>query len=399
MRNKAKNIPHIKVDAFPLVDSHFSGVGHYTLGIVKGLDELAGEGKLTYSLITPHYQSGKLKKYNFLHYKKIIKSPIPSKVLRGFMKYRWNIPLDFVFGKGHYYFPSFLSWPTWVADSTVVIHDVTYLAVPECVDKGNREYLTKTVPFSMKNSKNIIAVSEFSKSEIIKYYPEIDSKRVSVATPSIDRRHFYKRSAEEIYKVKMKYDIFSEHYILSVGNIEPRKNYDRLVEAYTKLPRHITDKYPLVIVGAGGWNNAHVKERIQKAKEDGFRIINPKQFVEDKDMPALYSGAQFFVFTPIYEGFGMPPLEAFACGTPVLASNVTSVPEAAGKAAVYVDPFDIDDLEQKLEFMVNETERDRSQFHEAIEEHLSSLSWRRSAEVTAASLTGLPVKYFQEREG
>ena len=391
-------IPHIKIDAFPLVDTHFSGVGHYTLGIVSGLDELAGEGKLTYSLITPHHRSAMLDKYNFRNYKKIIKSPIPSKVLRGFMKYRWNIPLDFVFGKGHYYFPSFLSWPTWVADSTVVIHDVTYLAVPECVDKGNREYLSKTVPFSLNNSKNIIAVSEFSKSEIIKYYPDIDKNRISVAHPSIDRKHFYKRSAEEIYKVKMKYDIFSENYILSVGNIEPRKNYDKLVDAYTKLPKEITDKYPLVIVGAGGWNNDHVKKRIQEAKENGFRIINPKQFVEDKDMPALFSGAQFFVFTPIYEGFGMSPLEAYACGTPVLASGTTSVPEAAGDAAVYVDPNDVNDITKKLKYMVNATEKDRQQFSKKIEDHLSQLSWRKSAEITASALTGLPVSYFANKE-
>ncbi len=394
---KSKKIPHIKVDAFPLVDTHFSGVGHYTLGIVSGLDELAGEGKLTYSLITPHYRSGMLAKYGFRNHSKVIKSPIPSKVLRGFMKYRMKVPLDFVFGPGKYYFPSFLSWPTWFADSGVVIHDVTYLAVPECVDKGNREFLAKTVPFSMKNSKSIIAVSEFSKAEIIKYY-DTDPNRIHVAHPSIDRKHFYKRSQEEIYKVKMKYDIFSENYILSVGNIEPRKNYDKLVDAYTRLPRDITDKYPLVIVGAGGWNNAHVKARIQKAKEDGFRIINPKQFVEDKDMPALYSGAQFFVFTPIYEGFGMSPLEAYACGTPVLASKVASVPEAAGEAAVYTDPFNVIDIEEKLEYMVKATEEDRSQFNEAMEAHLESLSWRKSAEITASALTGLPVEYFK-REG
>ena len=388
-------VPHIKVDAFPLVDAHFSGVGHYTLGIVQGFDELAGEGKLTYDLITPFHRSGMLAKYGLHNFRKIQRSPIPNKVMRGFMKYRWDVPVDLILGPGHYYFPSFLSWPTWKEDSTVVIHDVTYLAVPECVDKGNREYLSKTVPFSMKNSKNIIAVSQFSKDEIIKYYGT-PSERIHVAHPSIDRRHFYKRSAEEVFKVRMKYDIFSEKYILSVGNIEPRKNYAKLVEAYTQLPRSITDEYPLVIVGAGGWNNDDVKARIQQAKEDGFRIINPKQFVQDKDMPALYSGAQFFVFTPIYEGFGMSPLEAYACGTPVLASKVASVPEAAGKAAVYVDPFDVKDITEKLTYMFKETKKDRNQFAPAMEKHLESLSWRKSAEITAATLSGLPIEYFQK---
>jgi alpha-1,3-rhamnosyl/mannosyltransferase len=394
---KDKNIPHIQVDAFPLIDDHFSGVGHYTLGIVAGLDELAGEGKLTYSLITTRYRANRIAKYGLQHYKEIIRSPIPSKVTRGFMKYRWRVPFDLILGKGSYYFPSFLAWPTWREKSTVVVHDVTYLAVPDCVDKGNRDYLEAVVPFSLKNAQNIIAVSEFSKSEIIKYY-DLDPKRIAVAHPSVDRRHFYRRSAEEIHRVKAKYDIFSENYIFSVGNIEPRKNYDRLVDAYTSLPRHITDKYPLVIVGAGGWNNEEVKAKIQTAKENGYRIINPKQFVLDEDMPALYSGAQFFVFTPIYEGFGMSPLEAYACGTPVLASNVASVPEAAGKAAIYVDPYSVEDITTKLVEMVEKTEADRSQFNDAMEKHLKSLSWRPSAEITASSLTGLPIEYFQNKD-
>lgn len=392
-----KKIPHIQVDAFPLVDSHFSGVGHYTLGIVRGLDELAGEGRLTYSLITPRNWAGRLAKYEFENCAKVIKNPFPNKIIRGFMKHHWNVPLDLFLGQGHFYFPSFLAWPTWKADSSVVVHDVTYLAVPECVDKGNRDYLERTVPFSMKNAKNVIAVSEFSRQEIIKYYG-YDADKIFVAHPSVDRRHFYRRSVEEVHKVKAKYDIFSEKYILSVGNIEPRKNYARLIEAYTNLPREITDKYPLVIVGAGGWNNEDVKEQIQKAKEDGFRIINPKQFVLDEDIPALYSGAQFFVFTPIYEGFGMPPLEAYACGTPVLASHVASVPEAAGDAAIYADPYSVDDIREKLEYMFAETERDRSQWDDRIKEHLESLSWRSSAETTAAALTGLPIEYFMTEE-
>lgn len=392
--SRGKKIPHIQVDAFPMVDSHYSGVGHYTTGIVRGFDELAGEGKLTYSLIVPKHWAGRLAKYELEHCTKVVKNPVPNRIIRGFMKYHWRVPFDLILGKGHYWFPSFLAWPTWKAKSSVVVHDVTYLAVPDCVHKGNREYLEQTVPFSLKNSNNVICVSEFSKSEIVKHYG-YDAKNIYVAHPSIDRRHFYKRSAEEVHRVKAKYDIFSDKYILSVGNVEPRKNYDRLVDAYTSLPREITDKYPLVIVGAGGWNNEGVKQKIQKAKENGFKIINPKQFVTDEDMPALYTGAQFFVFTPIYEGFGMSPLEAMACKTPVLASGVSSVPEAAGKGATYVDPFSVDSIKKGLLEMFKKTEKDRSQFDKAMEEHLESLNWRKSAEITASALTGMPLKYFK----
>lgn len=388
-------IPHILVDAFPLVDKHFSGVGHYTLGIVRGLDELAGEGKLTYSLVVPRATAHEIAKYELQYHKKIVRNVIPNRVIRGFMKYHIPFPVDLFVGRGRYYFPSFLAWPLWLNKSTVVVHDVTYLAVPECVDKGNREYLARTVPFSLKNARNVIAVSEFSKSEIIKYY-NLDPSLISVAHPSIDRTHFYRRSPEEVKSVRLKYDIYSEKYILSVGNIEPRKNYSRLIDAYTALPREITDEYPLVIVGAGGWNNKDILDKIQAAKENGYKIINPKQFVLDDDMPALYTGATYFVFTPIYEGFGMSPLEAYACGTPVVASDVASVPEAAGKAALYADPFDIADITAKMQQMFGELAENPHKYDEAMKQHLQSLNWRHSAEITAASLTGLPLSYFQK---
>lgn len=388
-----KKTPHIKVDAFPLVDSHFSGVGHYTLGIVQAFDEMAGEGKLTYSLIVPRRMAGGLAKYNFRHYKMILRNPVPNRIIRGFMKYHLPVPLDFVLGIGNYYFPSFLAWPTWFSKSTVVVHDITYVAVPECVDKGNREYLSKVMPFSLKNARRIIAVSKFSKSEIEKYY-KLDGKNISVASPSVDRTHFYRRSEEEIRKAKLRYDIFDEKYILSVGNIEPRKNYVRLIDAYMALPKKYTDEYPLVLVGAGGWNNKEILEKIQEAKEKGYKVLNSGKFVRDEDMPALFSGAQFFVFTPIYEGFGMSPLEAYACGTPVIASSITAVPEAAGDAAIYVDPYDVQDITKKMEQMFVATEENREQFHDAIEKHLDSLNWRKNAEISAAAITGLPVEHF-----
>lgn len=391
-----KKLPHIQVDAFPLVDDHFSGIGHYTHGIVAAFDEMAGEGKLTYSLIVPRKWAGRLAPYELENYRQIVKNPIPNRIIRGFMKYRWPVPLDLFNGRGFYYFPSFLAWPTWWSKSTVVVHDVTYLAVPECVDKGNRWYLEQVVPFSLSNSSHVVAVSEFSKSEICKYY-KLEPKNVSVAHPSVNRRHFYRRSAEEIHKVKAKYDIFSDKYIFSVGNLEPRKNYERTIEAYMKLPKKITDEYPLVIVGAGGWNNEKLLIKIQEAKEKGFRIINPKQFVTDEDMPALYSGAHFYVFTPIYEGFGMSPVEAYACGTPVLASNAASVPEAAGEAAEYVNPYKVKDIAAKMERMFERLAKNPHYYDKKIKAHLESLNWRDSAEITAAAMTGLPRKYFTRK--
>lgn len=389
-------VPHINVDAFPIVDTHFSGVGHYTLGIVQEFDNLARDGKLTYSLVVP--RGGwrhRVGNHKLNYYKKIVVNPLGNKVMRAVVKFNLPIPINWLLGRGAYYFPSFLSWPLLGSRSTTVIHDVTFLAVPECVEKGNREYLQKVVPQSIKRSSKVVTVSQFSKEEVVKYYGT-DPSKIVVARPSIDRKHFYRRSAEEIHKVKAKYDIFSERYILSVGNIEPRKNYGRLIEAYISLPREVTDKYPLVIVGAGGWNNDDIKARIQDAKENGYRIINPKQFVLDEDMPALYSGAHCFVFTPIYEGFGMPPLEAQACNTPVVVSNVASVPEAAGDAALYVDPYSTKDIATKIEKMIKDIEDRPDMYKDKIREHLKELGWRESATATAAALSGKSETYFTE---
>lgn len=387
-------IPHIQVDAFPLVDEHFSGVGHYTHGIVAGFDELAAEGKLTYSLISPRFIAYRLHKYDLRHYKKIIRNPLPNRVIRGFMKYHWPFPCDLLLGRGYYYFPSFLAWPRWFTKASVVVHDITYVAVPECVEQGNRDYLARTVPFSIKNSSNIIAVSEFSKSEMVKYY-KLDPKKIFVAHPSIDRRHFYRRSPEEIKRVLRKHDIYEDNYILSVGNLEPRKNYERLIDAYTSLPKSFTDKYPLLIIGAGGWNNQDIKDEMQAAKDKGYRIYHPRHFVGDEDIPALHSGAKLYVFVPIYEGFGMSPIQSYACGVPVVASNVASLPEAAGKAAVYVDPYDTKDIAAKILDTVKLLDKDPDHFKVAMEKHLASLNWRKSAEITASALTGLPRSYFQ----
>lgn len=388
--------PHIIVDAFPLVDSHFSGVGHSTLGIVRAFDELAGEGKITYSLVSPKQWANRLDKYNFRNYKKIIKNPISHRAINGIMKLKIRLPLDLLLGRGYYFFPSFLAWPTWFSKSAVLIHDATYLAVPDCVIKSNRDFLERVVPFSIRNAHKIVTVSEFSKKELLKYYQELKPDDIVVAYNCVDRRLFYRRSKEEIHSVKAKYDIYSEKYILSVGNIEPRKNYEKLIDAYISLPKRITKEYPLVIIGAGGWNNDGILDKIQKAKEQGYKIINPKQFVVDKDMPALFSGASIYVFTPIYEGFGMSPLEAYACGTPVIVSDIPPLHESAGSPAEYVNYNSKDDIKDKIQILLEKVKKDPDYKADDEDKYLSKFSWRKSGEKIVAGMTGLPIDNFMK---
>lgn len=389
-------VPHIQVDAFAIVDDHFSGIGHYTVGIVGGLDQLAAEGKLTYSLIAPRRWKHRVAKFPQLaHYEKVLTTPLPIRVIRRLLAKGVRLwPMDLLLGKGYYYFSSFLSWPTTKASpSTVVIHDVTFEAVPECVHEGNRKYLSRVVPHSLRNSKNVITVSQFSKDEVVKFYG-IDPARVTVAYPCVDRKLFYRRSEEDIKAVKAKHNIFDEQYIFFISNIEPRKNVSKLVDAYLALPREITKKCALVIVGGGGWNNEEILAKIQKAKEDGYHIIRPNYFVHDEDVPALLSGAVCHAFPSIYEGFGMPPLEALACGTPTVVGDIPSAHECAGDAGIYTNPDSVEDIRDKLLEAITMPEKRRAELRAKGYEQVAKFSWRKSAEITASVLTGKPLEYF-----
>jgi glycosyltransferase involved in cell wall biosynthesis len=155
--------------------------------------------------------------------------------------------------------------------------------------------------------------------------------------PAVDTIRFFKSSDIEIEKIKKKYEIPGK-YILFVGNIEPRKNIAGIVNAYGKLRGDLLTENCLVIVGGSGWLNDEILRLIAKYRSDGYRILLPKTFVGNDDLPALYSGASLFLFPSHYEGFGLPLLEAMACETPTLTSRCSSLPEVAGDAAYYADP-------------------------------------------------------------
>jgi alpha-1,3-rhamnosyl/mannosyltransferase len=387
--------PHIKVDATVLSNNVLTGVAHYTLGMVRGFDELASEGKLTYSLITPWRRSKNIHKLGLKHYKRIIKIPIPEKYLNGLRYFHIPAPTDLLFGPGNYYFPHYRSWPTWFSHSAVVIHDMAYEVFPETINTKHRRFLLRMVPPSVKHARAVLTPSNFSKSEAERYL-HLPGSKVIAAPPAVDTEFFYRRSAKEIHAVKAKYEIFYDHYIMTLNNIEPRKNYVRLIDAYEALPKTIREAYPLFIVGGDGWNNQEILDRIQKAKERGCRIIRPRAFVPDEDLPALYSGASLYISVPLYEGFNMSPLEANACGVPAVVSNVASLPQAAGGAGIYVDPYSVKDINAAIEKTIRELKRDRHQYDKRMAEHVANFSsWRASAVTTAVALTGRPPEYFQ----
>ena len=143
-----------------------------------------------------------------------------------------------------------------------------------------------------------------------------------------------------------------EKYILFLSNIEPRKNLERLISAHIGLPLNLRKDYPLLIVGNESWMNEGIDKMLIKAEQNADKIYKPNRRIDDEDIPALQSGARILVHPAIYEGFGISPLQALACGTPVVVSGAASLPEVMGDAALYINPFDEEDIKGRIQEML-----------------------------------------------
>ena len=246
---------------------------------------------------------------------------------------------DVVFSPTHYV-PRFTSIPRVMA-----IMDTSYLLYPELFRKQDLHKLIHWTAYSAKNSSSIITISEYSKRAIIKAY-NVASNYVNVVYPGLVQTQSTSNAmGKEITK---KYDL-SARFILSVGTLQPRKNFTKLIEAFST----ISDKQiQLVIVGKKGWLYDEILEAPKTYKvEDRVKFL---EFVPDEDLPLLYTQAQCFVCPSLYEGFGLPVLEAMAHGCPVVISDVSSLPEIAADAAVYIDPKSVQSIAQGLSTAISD---------------------------------------------
>lgn len=323
------------IDGEVLVMPHFSGIGHYTLELLRAMDTiLDSDTSIDASMIVHFRHVEKARSFGFRNIE-IIPSPFSLRISNGLKLRNKQPPLDLLFGKGVYLFPNFTSWPLAVSKSIPIIYDLSYEKHPEFAEPRNQAFLSSQVRKTASRADHILTISKNSKDEISEFYG-IDNSRISIAYPAVDTSHYYRRSHEEIDAVLNKYRLTGS-YILFVGNIEPRKNLINLLLAYEKLPSQLRRKYSLLLVGAKGWQDDQIFETIQRLQSQGNLIQLPCKRVSDADMPAIYSGASVFVYPSIYEGFGIPPIEAMACEVPVVASDNSSLPEACGEAAVLVD--------------------------------------------------------------
>jgi glycosyltransferase involved in cell wall biosynthesis len=220
--------------------------------------------------------------------------------------------------------------------SIVTIYDVRFLRYPETYPRTRAVFLRTAVPWSLRRATHIITISAFTKAELVELLA-IDPERITVTLLAPRPEFGEVHDPDTRAAVRAKYGLPSR-FILSTSTLEPRKNLARLVEAYADL-RAQGFFHDLVLAGVRYFDTGELERSI--ARHGLSEVVHLLGYVDDADMPSLYSLADTFVYPSLYEGFGIPPLEAMACGTPVVASNTSSIPEVVGRGACLIDPLDV----------------------------------------------------------
>jgi glycosyltransferase involved in cell wall biosynthesis len=264
-----------------------------------------------------------------------LRLPVPVELITG--------PLDV------FHSPDFVLPPVLRARTVLTVHDLSFYRHPECSSPPLLRYLMSAVPRSVKRADMVVADSESTRRDVIELLG-MPEDRVAVVYAGVEP-HFTPHARDDEAEVLHRYGI-RPPFILAVGTLQPRKNYVRLIRALDRLRRQHGLPHRLVIVGGKGWLYGEIERTIAElGLQEAVMVAG---FVHDEDLPALYRAADAFAYPSLYEGFGIPLLEAMACGTPVVTTTVSSMPEVAGDAALLVPPDDVAALADALARLVSD---------------------------------------------
>lgn len=348
-----------------------AGVGRYTKSLVEHLGEFAGQDEIGLFF------------FDFRRTGLPFEAPntrprpfrwLPGRVVQQAWKRFHAPPFHWLAGRADlYHFPNFTIPPLGVGRRVVTIHDMSFVRHPEFAESRNLQYLNAVIHDTVRRADAILTVSRFSADEI-RSLLKVDPNRVYPVHLGVDSGLTAPQPAQ-IADTRRRLGL-DRPYLLSVGTLEPRKNLPFLIEVFEHLRGWDGD---LVIAGMQGWKCEPILERIRTSP--AAARIRYLQYVGEQDLPALYAGADVFAVTSFYEGFGLPPLEAMACGTPVVSSAGGSLPEVLGPAAVIVRGFDRDAWTTTLEDLLGDRER-RLALSAAGRRHAAAFTWRDTARRT-----------------
>ena len=283
----------------------------------------------------------------------------------------WRARPDVTFVPAH-------TLPLWFPGAAVVtVHDLGYRHFPQAHPGFARHYLEWSTRYSARRATRVLADSKATARDLAAFY-RVPPEKVTVVYPGVDETLAPVTSAERLAAVRQRYGL-PERYLLFLGTLQPRKNVARLVQAYARWRAQTSaPDVALVLAGQRGW----LYDPAWTAGVEGVILTG---YVDDADIPALYSGALALVFPSLYEGFGFPVLEAMRCGTPVIASATSSLPEVAGDAALLVDPRDVDAIAQAMARVVGDAAL-RAELSARGHAQARRFNWARAAERTLQAL-------------
>ncbi|MEW6696504.1 MAG: glycosyltransferase family 4 protein [Bacillota bacterium] len=329
-----------------LVPSERVGVGQYCYNLVESLAKIDAENHYSlypvfYYIFHPEY-----KKICFENLNKTFNISyrwIPEKILKLLWKKDMKLfKKEWLLGNVDVVHSTTFAVPELSRKKRLVvtIYDVSFLTHPQYHVQANIEHCYKGTLKALQQSDRIIAISNHTKSDLINYFGAKE-EQITVTHLAAANHFFTPPGSIELRTLVEKYNL-PNSFILFVGSLEPRKNVRNLIKAYSLLKKDLRRKHKLVIAGGRGWLNSDIKDIIEELKIVEDMIFTG--YVSDQDLKGLYSLADIFVYPSFYEGFGLPVLEAMTCGTPVITSNVSCLPEIAGNGAVFVNPQDVEEI-------------------------------------------------------
>jgi glycosyltransferase involved in cell wall biosynthesis len=264
----------------------------------------------------------------------------------------------------------------WRGPTVVTVYDLSFLRFPEVFNRANRLYLGTFTPPSLRRADRVITISESARQDVIELCG-VPPERVTPILLAADER-FHPAPPDDVLAFRARHNL-PERFVLYLGTLEPRKNVETLVRAYGALRSQGSDDHLLVLAGPRGWQYEPIFELVETlGLSESVRFPG---FVPADEQVLWYSSATVFAFPSRYEGFGLPLLEAMACGTPVVSSSASSLPEVVGDAGLLVDPSDVEGLSAALRQLLEDEPR-RKALAAAGRARASELSWRRMASET-----------------
>ncbi|MCP4358899.1 MAG: glycosyltransferase family 4 protein [Chloroflexi bacterium] len=325
------------------------------IDVTAAVTQGGGIGRYTRELISALTAVDTQNDYHFFAAKNPVASPVPNPIPQAEnvqlhtapvderwlyrLWYRLRLPLPVQWMTGSldlFHSPDFVLPPVSEHIPTLLtVHDLSFVHYPDTFPEKLVTYLNRVVPWSINRATHVLADSQATKDDLTAVW-QVPVDKITVLYSGVHERFQPVTDGDWLTAVRQKYKIGPAPYILAVGTVQPRKNYQALIRAFQPVAQ--THPHNLIITGGKGWLYDEMMAEVGRQGLDGR--VRFTGFVDDADLPTLYSDAALFVFPSLYEGFGLPLLEAMACGVPIITSNSSSLPEVAGDAAVQLSPHD-----------------------------------------------------------